>query len=492
LKYNPFSISTRPNTSSFSTNVLVTLFGAGVSRAIILLSMVLVFRLYPAEAYGSWVIVLSLASFVMPLATLRYDLAMVLSVSRRMSAGIGLAVMSLASVLALLVFLALEFLPLNQLSVLSGMNESQLPLLMLVPLVILLLAATSVLQAWSNRERNFHAISVSQILQALVTSGLTIGLPFVFGPLAWVAALSALMGMMAAVGVLVFQSWSVLKGILERDFIVRAAGHGIRRFRVYAMFGVPYAASAVFSERLIQLLITSYYGLATLASFFVMRQIIMGPTAIIAGSLRQVVFSYGARQDNIDMLRRRVIAILIALMSVVGPLFAFGLVCIKPLINLLMGTKWPYLADFSYWTLFPASMLVLTGWIDRVLDILQKQKLALWTQMISDFALVGMATFGAFYGLHPAPLVGLLSITISFYNFAWLILALRLLHVGSDATWALAKQFFVTFVFWSIVQQSVSYFTPIGLSLIISTIVGILSLLPAIAQIRNIRLTGLV
>jgi stage V sporulation protein B len=489
---NPFALINSPNTSSFSTNVLVTLFGAGVSRAIILLSMVIVFRLYPAEAYGSWVIVLSLASFVMPLATLRYDLAMVLSVSRRMSAGIGLAVMSLASMLALLVFLALEFLPLKQLSVLSGMNESQLPLLMLVPLVILLLAATSVLQAWSNRERNFYAISVSQILQALITSGLTIGLPFVFGPLAWVAALSALMGMMVAVGFLVFQSWSVLKRILEKDFIVRAAGHGIRRFRVYAMFGVPYAASAVFSERFIQLLITSYYGLATLASFFVMRQIIMGPTAIIAGSLRQVVFSYGARQDNIDMLRRRVIAILIALMSVVGPLFAFGLVSVKPLISLLMGAKWPYLAEFAYWTLFPASMLVLTGWIDRVLDILQKQKMALWAQIISDIVIVVLAMLGAWLGLQAAALVGLLSVAISFYNLVWLILALRLLRVGSKAIWALVKQFFVTFVFLCLIQQAILYFAPSGLILIFSGIVGVISLLPAIAQIRSIRGTGLV
>jgi hypothetical protein len=137
-------------------------------------------------------------------------------------------------------------------------------------------------------------------------------------------------------------------------------------------------------------------------------------------------------------------------------------------------------------------MLVLTGWIDRVLDILQKQKMALWAQIISDIVIVVLAMLGAWLGLQAAALVGLLSVAISFYNLVWLILALRLLRVGSKAIWALVKQFFVTFVFLCLIQQAILYFAPSGLILIFSGIVGVISLLPAIAQIRSIRGTGLV
>lgn len=465
--------------------------GAGLSRAITLASMAFISRIYAAEAYGSWIIILSLVTFVMPLATLRYDLAIVLAVTRRMSAGIGCAILTQSFLLSCVCFLALTLLPVRAIEAISGLAATQQKFLLLLPIVIFLSAANTVFQAWSNRERNFWGVALSITLQAIVTAALTLGLPLFFGPSGWTAAAAAITGITTAVGVLAFQSSEFFYQSLERPFLVRAAWHGIRRYQVYAVLGIPYAISAVLTERIQQLLITNYYGIGTLASLFVVRQIIMGPTSIVAGSLRQTVFAFGAQQDSLETLRKRVLTILRIMILAVGPALAFGLAWIKPSVAILMGPKWPYLAEFSFWTLLPASMLVLTGWIDRVLDIYGKQRMALWLQLASDFCVIGLAFAGARYGLVAVQLVEVISIAIASYNLIWLFVALTLLSTPKEQVIQLFSQLLVSFGFWIIVQQLVIIYAPLRIALPISIVVGLLSLLPAFPRLSHVLRNGI-
>ncbi len=476
---------------SFSASVFATLVGAGLSRAITLASMAFISRIYAAEAYGSWIIILSLVTFVMPLATLRYDLAIVLAATQRMGAGIGCAILAQSFLLSCLCFLALTLLPAKAIEAISGLAAKQHIFLYLLPIVIFLTAANTVFQAWSNRERNFWGVALSITLQAIVTAALTLGLPLLFGPSGWTAAAAAIIGIATAVSVLAFQSRDFFYQSLERSFLVRAAWHGLRSYQVYAILGIPYAISAVLTERIQQLLITNYYGIGTLASFFVVRQIIMGPTSIVAGSLRQAVFAFGAQQDSLETLRKRVLIILKIMIVAVGPALAFGLAWIKPSVAILMGTRWPYLAEFSFWTLLPASMLVLTGWIDRVLDIFSKQRMALWLQLASDFCVIGLAFVGAKFGLVAVQFVEVISIAIASYNLIWLFVALNLLRTPQDEVIKLFIELLVSFGVWIFVQQLIINYAPLGFALPISILVGLLSLLPVFPRLSHVLRNGI-
>ena len=70
---------------SFTGDVLISLGGSGVARLITLASMPFITRLYGASDYGAWVIILTIAGLLLLLATLRYELAVVLAPTRRIT-----------------------------------------------------------------------------------------------------------------------------------------------------------------------------------------------------------------------------------------------------------------------------------------------------------------------------------------------------------------------------------------------------------------------
>jgi stage V sporulation protein B len=474
----------------FSNNILISIFGGAVSRAITLASMALISRLYPAESYGAWIIVLSLATFIMPLATLRYDLAMVLAPSKRMSAAIAVAIVFQSSLFAFFTLVGVLFFSEQNISAISGLSEHNQSLLIFVPVMIVLMATSVCLQAWSNRERNFLGLSISQITQSIATAVLTLLLPLKFGATPMVAATAASLGMFMAVLMLIAQAWPTLSVSLKGASIMRASWHGIRKYRIYALLGVPYALSIVFSERLLQLIITNYFSLATLASYFVARQVIMGPTMIVANGIRTVIFSYGARLDNIDMTRSRVLGILTVLIGFVAPALAFSLVWIETVATYVMGSDWPDLPQFAYWTMFPACMLVLTGWIDRILDILKKQKIALWLQLSSDFSIVMIASFLAYTGFHAIVVIAMISLAVSFYNIIWLYVSLWLLRTTWRDMTHIFLQFCIPFSVSAAAQELIYYFFDGSRSNMLSFLFCIVSFIPAVLRLIRVRRYG--
>jgi O-antigen/teichoic acid export membrane protein len=454
--------------------------------------MAFISRLYPAESYGAWIIVLSLATFIMPLATLRYDLAMVLAPTKRMSAGIAVAIVSQASFFAGLSTLALFAISESHWRIVSGLDERDQTLLYFIPITIVLMAVNVCLQAWTNREKNFLGLSLSLISQAVVTAALTLLLPLKFGATSTVAATAASLGLFVAVVVLTVQAWPALYEFFKRKKVANAAWNGLRKFRIYAFLGVPYALSIVFSERALQLIVTNYFSLGILASFFVARQVIMAPTAIIAGGIRTVVFSYGARIDDLETTRSRVLGILTLLIGFVAPTLAFSLVWIESVTSYVMGSNWPNLPQFAYWTMFPACMLVLTGWIDRILDILKKQKIALWLQLGSDLTIVMMAWTLAYAGASAIEVIAAISLAISFYNVIWLLVALRLLRTNWGDISRLVFQFCILFCFSIAAYELIYYFFDGNISAFLSIVFCVVSFLPGIFRLISARRTGFV
>ncbi len=453
--------------------------------------MILISRIYPAEAYGSWIIILSLATFVMPLATLRYDLAIVLAPTRRMGIAISVAILCQAVILSFLCLLAIRFFSPSTLITLSGIDPQQVSFLNLVPIVTLLMVANTVFQAWCSRQKDFWSIATSITTQSVVTAALTLAFPLVFTASTTGAAMAAILGIFAALAVLIYRSRSSISEALKIKHLLQAAWHGVRRFKVYAILGVPYAISSVMTERALQLLIASSFGVGTLASYFVVKQIIFGPTAIITGSLRQAVFAFGAQQDSQEHLRKRVLTILTLLSGLVGPTLAFTMVWIKPLITTFMSTKWPYFAEFSVWMLYPSAMLVLTGWIDRVLDIFGKQRMSLWLQIVADIVFVGGALLSIMAGFSAVNFIALLSVLIGSYNIIWLIVALNLLRTTTTERMKLYGHFAVSFGLSIACQQANVWLLPTKMALVSSIFIALISLLPTISLVSRIRTQGI-
>jgi O-antigen/teichoic acid export membrane protein len=466
--------------ASFTGHVAINLAGGGFARLVTFASIAAVTRLYAASDYGQWIVVLSLASFVVPLATMRYDVALVIAPTRRKAAALVLVIAAGALTTAL-VFAAILFIaPASVMRMVSGLTECQQELIRLIPLVLLLLAAQSALQAWMTREHKFAAMSLSQMVQALVTAVATIGLPFVADASAGAAAASAIAGLVCGNFVCVWASLNLIADIGKNP--VRAAMEAMRHYKIYPLYMLPYSLSGGILERALQLVLSSAYSAGALGAFYVARQITTGPANIVSAVMGRVMFAHSARDGQSHITKNRVNRILTVLIDAEAPALAFCLVWLSPILNLLMGSRWTGLSDFAWWSLFPGSMLLLVGWLDRMLDVLGCQRLAVWLQVASDALLVLVAALCPLAGLDATGFVAALSISISLYNFIWLVIVLRLLRFELSETMRLAARAVGLVLFWSAVQETVRFAFPGELGLFLGAPLLALALVPLVSK----------
>jgi O-antigen/teichoic acid export membrane protein len=439
--------------SAFARDIMISLGSAGLARVVTFASMACITRIYEPDAYGTWVVLLALASFFIPFATLRYDIALVIAPTRRISAGLLMAVAFVTVTIAAVVLVGVLTAPGWLLESFTGLEPAQRGMLVLAPIVVVLLAGQTVLQSWLTRERQFGALSKALLVQSIVTAAATILLPFALGANAEAAAAGAVGGILATV---FFLAWCTHPSLLEAASKRRldvAARHGLRRYKAYPLYTVPYSVSAVLSERVLQLVLAGSYSLAVLGAFFVARQVVTAPAGLLSQALRQVVFAYGAQLDERAQTREKVNRILALLVDALAPALAFGVVWLKPIIVVALGDKWPNLAEFAWWIMFVAATSVLSSWLDRVLDVLGRPQVGVALQVSSDIVLVGVVLSGSHLGLSAVALVGTLSIVGALTNLVWLFVVLRLL----GSMWHEIGSLLIRLAAWTIILSLIHY-----------------------------------
>jgi O-antigen/teichoic acid export membrane protein len=462
---------------SFVGDAIINLAGNSLARAITLASMAVVTGIYAPAHLGVWAIVLTLSGFLVPLATLRYDLAVVIAPTPRMAAALVLVTGASSLVVAAVVAFALFMAPRQLLEAISGLGSDRQALLALVPFVLVLLAAQAMLQAWLTREREFGAVSLVQVVQATVTAAATLLLPLVAGASAATVAAGAMLGFSVGVVVTMGFCGREIACFADRRLksVIRSA---FRRFKVYPCYLVPYTLSSGLAERVIQVVLAGAYSLSALGAFYVARQLVMALARLIVEPLRQVNFAHAAGKVDAAHTKARVGRILRMLIHGQAACLGFGLFWMAPVVTALTGASWARLADFAWWIMFPASTYLLIGWLDRMLDVLGRQRLAVVLQLGSDVVLMGIAISSPGIGLGEVGMVAALSLGTATIDLIKLAVTLDLLRFRPSEILALAARACGLCLLWSGMQLGIATFVPGPTGLVLASLLLVASLAP--------------
>lgn len=472
--------------TSFARDTVTSFSGAILARVITFASLPFITRVYEPGALGAWAIILTLSTFVVPLATMRYDVAVVIAPSRRVAASLVLVMAACTAVTACVVAAAMALLPASLLEAISGLGRDDQSLLAFVPVVLVGLAFQASAQAWLVREHRFGLLSLVQVGQATFTAIATVALPFLTGATAVTATAAATLGLVLAAIVAVSACWS---DIIERARwrFAGAARLAALRYKVYPTYFMPYSLSAGLVERVVQVVLASAYSISALGAFYVARQLIMAPATLLAGSLRQVLFAHSARQSDIAHTRHRVRRILDVLINLLAPALAFCLFWLEPALTAAMGDGWARLGSFAWWILFPASAYLFTGWLDRLWDVTGRQRTAVVLQIVSDAILIALALLSWRVGLDEIGMVATLSVGTAVYNVIWLGMTLRLIGSSYREMLAMAARLGGRSAVWIgvhfLIANLVHGVTAVGLAtlfLLISLVPPLISLLSSL------------
>lgn len=303
--------------------------GTAAAQLVLLLSMIVLARIYEPAAFGIFAAVSGIVSIVAVIATLNYSTAIA-------PAGIDEDTAALARVSFALCF---SFAALMALAVLilgnwiSGQQQLELmPYLWFAPLLVLLNGLYSVFQNASLRQRRYGAIASRSVVQSVGTSAAQ----FVLGLLTQSAA--GLLG-----GDSVGRALGV--GILVRPTVPvwRTQGHHtplrtvIRKYRQFPLKYSPAVFVEVAATQAPILLVAVWFGSTAAGYLGFTTRILAAPLALVSAAIAQVFLAElssrvrAGRFDNLQQFHKLTLqlwvgAVILAAAVIVAAPFAFSIV----------------------------------------------------------------------------------------------------------------------------------------------------------------------
>ncbi|MDO5735025.1 MAG: oligosaccharide flippase family protein [Propionibacteriaceae bacterium] len=365
---------------TFVRHVLTLMSGTAVAQVLPMITTPIITRLFTATEYGSWAVVMSVASAVIPLAALRYDLAILLVEDRRRATQLvwlcswinaGVAITTTLVMIALAPWVA----------DLYELDRSASSWLYAVGLIIWAFGQMAIFTYWLTRNQRFSLISRNKIYQSVTVAGTQVGLGLggigVFGLIA-----GTLLGQLSALTNL----WRK-GGIPERVPLTKTDAKSLlKEFRKMPLLNGPNAVVDSIRLQGINLLIGAVATTAVLGQFTAAWALVQAPAALVSSALAQVFFQRLASTKPGHMFAMVRKSLLITMSIAIVPFMLIYFLA-PPLLPLLLGggDKWANAALFASALTPWLYMNFSTSPISNLFVVAQRQEILL------GFAVVYMA-----------------------------------------------------------------------------------------------------
>jgi len=406
--------------------LVVAAAGTVGSRAIWFAAIPIAARLFSPADVGAWPLVTAVPGLIAIFGTLRLDVAITVAhytprarVLVFASTGITLCI-CLITATAIIIFP--DIIPLS-----APENASRL-ILFAGPLYILFYNIGIILQAWLLRVKAFSAIAFANASNPIVTVASLILFAFVPGPSPQTFVGAYLLGLVASATAL--GTAALRNGLWPAAAVPssRRVWNSIVLFRQYPFYTIPQSFTDIAGERLVQLWIAGAYSVDALGMFYLIRQILMSAMAALTAPVGQLLISDLARVTSAVERNTLVLAFFETAAAGAGLLVGLSFVTAPTAFLLLLGSNFSAAADYSFWLVLGLTMLLVTGWSDRLYYVLRR--IDLLFSVSAAFALLMVFIILIAWALHLT-----LPTFVALYGIAyviWAILYLSLTMVISD------------------------------------------------------------
>jgi len=278
----------------FGRHVLTLISGSAAAQALTLALAPVLTRLYVPENFGVLALYSSLLFISMPLVSARYEMAIV--PAENDDEAFGLLLLSCG--IAILFGLMTTLLMLPRLTTVLRMQALQ-RYVWLVPFSVIVTGFYQAVRQYRIREKQFHDISVSQIVQSGGAAVAQFG-SVVIQASAWGLLLGQLSGLLASTYVLsrsVKSAWDRWHRLHQDQHFATLRGLAVR-YRRHPTF-LPWGGFVdSMAQRLPILMLSGFYGPYFLGLYAVADRIIRMPISLIGQNCAPVLFQKMSEQDT--------------------------------------------------------------------------------------------------------------------------------------------------------------------------------------------------
>jgi O-antigen/teichoic acid export membrane protein len=337
------------------------------AQVIAFLASPVITRLYTPQDFGAMTLVFSMVSVLLVVASLRYDLAIVLPESEHRS--LILVALSIFLCVAFSLFLAMIVcLFKHPISVVSKLSASE-NLLWFVPVGVFVGGILQILSYWFTREKAFSRLSWNQVIIQGSAVPVKIGAGFWYGSSAgWLLAATIGGQFLAAVSLgpaLLAGHVRTFLHRLRKDELMETA----LEFRDFPLYRCPNGVLMMVSANMPVFLLAHFFSSATVGFFGLANAVLRQPVGLVSQSMANVFYQKIAESHLQGIDIRLHLAKTTAGLAAVGAVPFCALFVAGPWIfSIIFGKQWIeagfYVQLLSPWlfTLFicsPATQVVI-------------------------------------------------------------------------------------------------------------------------------------
>ncbi len=455
--------------NGFNGDLLSGTIGTVIAYMLGFLLLPLVTRFYKPEHIGAWQIIFGFIALLVPLATLRFESALVLEKSIKISK-ILLSVILINTIFIVTSLLFMFFFIGSEKTLILNLEINQ-DLFLFSAIGIFLQSIFFVFNALIIKHKKFKIQAVGKILRSL-----SIPIIALFSLLVVDANNTSyiIAGLLAIMMQGLFLFYFLDKKYFKDLFLLKKSEmkKAIIKYKVYPLYMVPYALSqgAIWQITLVSL--GALFSASTIGAYTIAKQLVYMPVSLLSTGLRPVIFSYASSAPRYDNeINDYIYKLLINIINISIPFGVFAFFYLPDIINFMLGEGWEEAGEFSRWILISAILAMQTSWLDRMLDVYGRQKLAFLFQVSSDIGLLLILFLCYLFDASSLITIMSMSIFLAVSEFIWLVMMLNILRFKIHVLFNIFFRIAIVTVVLSSLMWLISYFFEKNYALIIEILI---------------------
>lgn len=419
------------NRSDFIKNSFKLVAGTAIAQTISFLVSPFITRLYTPADFGTFTFIISIVGGFGLIATLRYEMAVVLPKEEKhavnvvfLSLGIAFAI---CFAIAVGVFVLNVWFPASQV-----VNPANKTWFYAIPVMVMLVAAGNVFQNWFNRQKEYKTLALSKVINSVGNNAVTLCLGFI-GIGVWGLLLGNFAGLLVFNLLFVF----VIVRRYNQFFTLSDRSSYITLARQHS--DLPLANTPQMLVELVQIygivfLVQTFFSSEILGWYSLSQRLLQAPLWLIGTSICQIYYKDASERFSLDGNITGLLKKTIKMSAIVSLPVLIVMLTIGPwLIGFIFGSSWKMSGEIAR-ILAPWFFLDFIRYsISQTPLIIGKTKNMFYISMIGALLMIIAVSAGGLFLKDPTKSFMLMSALLSCYSLGvilWIVFSVKKISHG--------------------------------------------------------------
>ena len=412
--------------SEFSRNVLTLMTGTTIAQAIPIAISPILTRMYTPEDFGLLALFVAIISIFGSIANGRYELAIMLPDKDEDAINIFALGFIITSSISLFLFILVVLFN-EYLTVILG-NEEIKFWLYFAPIAVFLMGLWNILNYFNNRRKNYKDIANATIVKSIITVVIQLSVGLLKQ-----GATGLISGQILSQ---LFANTKLAKNIIKDKILISkiskvkiiALAKRYKDFPKYSMWAI---LANTLSTHLINILISTFYSVATLGFYSLVQRVLGVPSSLVGGAIGQVFFQEATKEKQQTGRAINSFNSTIKKLLIIG-LLSFGILffIVEDLFAFMFGESWRIAGSYAQIVMPLFFIRFVVSSLTVVNSIFEKQKISLvWQILLLILALLSLY-IGSIYFVDFESYLMLFTVIISIHYLVLYFILFRVSHKG--------------------------------------------------------------